>query len=391
MSRTASHGAAAGEPLGIQAIESLHFYVRDLDRTRALLVDKLDFAEVGASTAALTASGNQRSVVFEAGDIRLLVSTPEGEGGRAWRWLRKHPEGVGTLAFEVEDIQRAWDLLIARGGTPITDITRFEDDGGTLAMFSIATAFGGTTFRFVERRGYAGLYPGIERYDAPRGGTNKFGFTGIDHITSNFETMRPALLWMEHVLGFKQYWDVEFHTTDVSIDQTTGSGLRSVVMWDPHSGLKFANNEPWRPFFKKSQINVFAEDHRGDGVQHAALITEDILSTVRGLRAQGLAFMPTPRAYYDMLPERINRLGIGRIDEDLEELRELEVLVDGAAEHAYLLQIFMKEAAQLHEDKEAGPFFFEIIQRKGDKGFGAGNFRALFESIERTQTAEGRA
>lgn len=378
-------------PLGLTGIDSLHFYVHDLDRMRTLLVDTLDFAEIGESDDDLTTRGRQKSVVFQAGDVRLLVSQPVGEGGRAARFLRKHPEGVGTIAFTVEDIDTVWSLLQERGGTPISEIQRFEDEGGTLASFSITTAFGDTTMRFFERKGYAGLYPGVDRHETPRGGTNRFGFHEIDHITSNFETMAPALLWMEHVLGFERYWDVAFHTADVTFDEASGSGLRSVVMHDPHSGIKFANNEPWRPFFKKSQINVFTEDHRGDGVQHAALTTTDILQTVRGLRTTGTKFMPTPGAYYDMLPQRIVDLGIDEIDEDIATLRELEVLIDGAKHHAYMLQIFLQENAVQFDDPEAGPFFFEIIQRKGDKGFGAGNFRALFESIERQQTQVRRA
>lgn len=378
------------EPIGLKSVDSLHFYVHDLEWMRRFLVDQLDFSIIGESDEALTAGGRQKSYVFQAGEVRLLVSTPQGEGGRASRWLKKHPSGVGTVAFEVEDIDKVWNLLGERGGTPITDIQRFEDEGGTIAFFSITTAFGDTTFKFFQRDGYAGLYPGITRYAEPKGGSNRFNFTVIDHITSNFETMKPALLWMEHVLGFEQYWDVEFHTTDVSIEQATGSGLKSIVMHDPYSGIKFANNEPWRPFFKKSQINVFAEDHRGDGVQHAALITGDILTTVTELRDRGVDFMPTPATYYDMLPKRLEDSGIEVIDEDIETLRKLQVLVDGAEHKSYMLQIFTNELAKLQDDKQGGPFFFEIIQRKGDRGFGAGNFRALFESIEREQSAEGR-
>jgi 4-hydroxyphenylpyruvate dioxygenase len=204
--------------------------------------------------------------------------------------------------------------------------------------------------------------------------------------------MMPALLWLEHVLGFERFWDVEFHTDDVTKDRRDhGSGLRSVVMWDPKSGVKFANNEPFRPHFKASQINIFNEDHRGDGVQHVALGVGDILACVRGLRARGVEFMPTPGSYYDMLPERLARIGVEKIDEDVETLRELEILVDGAANRSYLLQIFLKDSAGLYNSPEAGPFFYEIIHRKGDEGFGAGNFRALFESIERQQKVEGRA
>ncbi|HEY0190247.1 MAG TPA: VOC family protein, partial [Kofleriaceae bacterium] len=198
-------------------------------------------------------------------------------------------------------------------------------------------------------------------------------------------TMKPMLLWLEHVLGFEKMWDISFHTSDVDPARKTGSGLKSIVMWDPASGTKFANNEPARPFFKSSQINIFNEHLRGDGVQHIAITVKDILSAVRGLRAQGVSFMPTPGSYYDMLPERIAKSGIGKIDETIDTLRDLEVLIDGDHHHAYMLQIFLKESAGLYSDPSAGPFFYEIIQRKGDRGFGAGNFRALFESIEREQ------
>ena len=373
------------ESLGIRKIESLLYYVHDLSRVRRFFLDRLDFAEVGVSSPALEAEGRQRSAVFKAGAVTFVICEPVGEGGRAWRWLRKHPEGVGTIVFEVEDIERTFRLLDERGGTFITDILRFSDAGGTLAMFSITTPFGDTTFRFVERKGYKPLFPGLVEHAAPIGGQNRFGFKAVDHITTNFQTMAPALLWMEHVLGFERFWTVQFHTSDVSKDAEEGSGLKSVVMVDPHSPVKFANNEPMRPFFKESQINIFAEDHRGDGVQHAALTVGDILSTVRGLRERGVEFMPTPGAYYDMLPARLKQIGVGGIDEDIETLRKLEILVDGEAERKYLLQIFLKESAAILADPNAGPFFFEIIQRKGSNGFGAGNFRALFESIERQQ------
>lgn len=377
-------------PLGIVRIEALHYYVHDLERSRGFYTEMMDFRETGKSGEALEREGKQRSALFEAGDCRVLCSEPLGKGGRAHRYLQKHPDGIGSVVFEVEDIERAFRLLDGRGGTPIQNIQRYEDDGGTFATFAITTPFGDTTLRFVERNGYRSFFPGFERYGAPRGGDNGFGFGGIDHITSNFQTMSPALLWMEHVLGFERYWDVEFHTNDVAGERDSGSGLRSVVMWDPHSGVKFANNEPLRPFFKASQINVFNEDHRGDGIQHAALSVGDITTAVRGLRARSVQFMPTPDTYYEMLPGRLEELGIGQIDESIDELRELGILVDGKGAGSYLLQIFLKESAGLYGDPDAGWFFFEIIQRKGDKGFGAGNFRALFESIERQQKEEGR-
>jgi 4-hydroxyphenylpyruvate dioxygenase len=384
---------SAKEPLGIRKIAALVYYVHDLERVRRFMRDELDFAEAGESGPELTERGRQKSALFQAGDVNFLVCAPRGEGGRAWRYLRKHPEGVGTIVFEVEEIERAFRLLEERGGTMITDIERFQDDGGTLAMFSMTTPFGDTTFRFLERRGFSTFYPGMIAHEPPAGGSNRFRFKRIDHVTSNFQTMSPALLWMEHVMGMERFWSVQFHTEDLVASTGSGphgSGLRSVVMIEPHAKIKFANNEPLRPYFKQSQINIFAEDHRGDGVQHAALAVPDIIEAVRGMRARGVDFMVTPGAYYDMLPARLERIGVGRIDEDIRILRELEILVDGEGPGQYLLQIFLKEAAGIHHDPEAGPFFFEIIQRRGSNGFGAGNFRALFESIERQQRMDRR-
>jgi 4-hydroxyphenylpyruvate dioxygenase len=387
----------AQAPLGIRRLEAIEFYVRDLDRSRRFYVDRMDFAELGASDPDHVHAARQRSAVFEAGGVRVLCSAPEGEGGRAGRWLRKHPDGVGAVVFEVEDAARCFRLLEERGGTPVSDVAEHRDDGGAMRTFEITTPLADASFRFVERCGATALYPGVPRHRRPRGGGNALGFGGIDHLTSNFRTMKPALLWMEHVLGFEEFWEIAFHTKDAADarraarEAQRGSGLRSVVMWDPPSGVKLANNEPWRPAFESSQIDVFTEDLRGDGIQHAALAVADIRGAVRAMRARGVELMPTPGAYYDALPERIRTSGIGRIEEDLEELRELQILVDGAGPGAYLLQIFLRDAAGLYREPEAGPFFFEIIQRKGDPGFGAGNFRALFESIERDQQQEGRA
>src|SRR5262252_35250 len=270
--------------IGIRHIEALHYYVHDLDRTRRFFVEKLDFAELGSSGPELEREGRQRSAAFRAGDALFVIHQPVGEGGRAWRYLKKHPEGVGTVVFEVEDAARAFALLDERGGTFITDVQRFTDDGGTLAMFSITTPFGDTTFRFIERSGYRSLFPGFVAAPAPAAGAS-------NHF------------------GFEPFWEIAFHTNDVATGQqrTHGSGLKSVVMWDPTSGVKFANNEPFRPFFKESQINVFAEDNRGDGVQHSALAVADIVGTVRGLRERGVEFMTTPGAYYDVLPARLER------------------------------------------------------------------------------------
>jgi 4-hydroxyphenylpyruvate dioxygenase len=375
------------EPLGILGIEGLHYYVRDLQRSRRFYVDLLDFAEVGERGPAQEPGLHQHSLAFRAGEGLVVCSAPVGEGGRAARYLSQHPDGIGTIAFAVEDAKRAFELLESRGATPIADIERIEYEAGRFSTFSITTPFGDTTFRFIERRGKTPFYPGMVSHEPPRE-TNAFGFLRFDHVTSNFQTMMPALLWLEHVLGFERFWDVEFHTRDVRPELREGSGLRSVVMWDPRSGVRFANNEPYRPNFKSSQINVFHEQHHGDGVQHVAISVRDIVKAVRGMRDRGVAFMPTPGAYYDALPARLADLEIGNLDEAIATLRELGILVDGHGRGHYLLQIFLKDSAQFYGAAEAGPFFYEIIQRKGDEGFGAGNFRALFESIEREQEKE---
>ncbi len=373
--------------LGIKRLEGIHYYVRDLERSRKFYRGMLDFGETWRSSPETDQAGRQQSACFEAGSIKIVCSQPVGEGGRAARFLSKHPDGVGTLIFEVEDIERTFNLLEERGGTPINDIEVSTSDTGTMKMFSIATPFGDCTFRFRQHIGTPPLFPGAVPHKG--GGGNRFGFEAIDHITANFQTMKPMLLWMEHVMAFEQMWEVKFHTQDVDPSKKSGSGLKSIVVWDPVSGVKFANNEPQRPFFKSSQINIFNEELRGDGVQHVAMTVRDILSAVRDLRANGVSFMPTPGTYYDMLPERIANSGVDKIDENIDELRELEVLIDGDHHHEYMLQIFLKESAVLYNDPKAGPFFYEIIQRKGGKTFGAGNFRALFESIERDQRARG--
>ena len=155
-------------------------------------------------------------------------------------------------------------------------------------------------------------------------------------------------------------------------------------MWDPKSGVKFATNEPLRPHFRDSQIAKFVDDNGGPGVQHIAFAVDNILTSVEDLKRRGVDFMETPKSYYLALPERLAKLGITNVKEEIAELERLQVLVDGAQDK-YMLQIFLREAKALHEDDRAGPFFYEIIQRCGDEGFGYGNFRALFESIERFQ------
>lgn len=379
----------AKESLGIQRVASLHMFVRDLERSRDHYVEKLDFAEIAISTPQFEADHRARASVVEAGGARIVFIEPLGSKGESFRWLDKHPEGVGRVVFDVEDAEKAFTLLLERGATPVTGIERRIVEGGTVIWFDIATAIGDTLFRFVQHEGRTPVMPDLVRLSA-RAGSNKYGISHVDHITSNFLTLQPVLSWMEQVMGFERYWEVAFHTQDVKKGHFAGSGLKSVVMQDPHSGLKFANNEPAQPFFKSSQIFIYCEDNKGPGIQHVALALHDLVGTVRGLRERGLRFMPTPPSYYEMLPVRLQELGVEKIDEDIDVLKQLQILVDGHEKGRYMLQIFMPEAQSLFNDRQAGPLFIELLQRKGDNGFGGGNFRALFDSIERQQQSEGR-
>jgi 4-hydroxyphenylpyruvate dioxygenase len=375
------------ESLGIQRVASVHIFVRDLERVRDWHVNSLDFAEIAVSTPGFEAEHHARASVVEAGGVRYVFMEPLGSKGESVQWLQKHPDGIGRIVFDVTDAERAFNLLNHRGATPMTGLERRVVEGGKVIWFDIATPFGDTLFRFVEHCGTTPVMPGLVRHVHPQGGTNRFGLQSVDHITSNFLTIKPAILWMEHVMGLERYWGVEFHTNDVKNGDGEGSGLKSVVMWDPESGVKFANNEPAAPAFKSSQIYKFCEDHHGPGVQHLAVTVNDLVGAVRGMRDRGVPFMPTPGMYYDLLPQRLKEHGI-RLDEEIDALRRLEILVDGSSPTHYLLQIFLREAATIFKDPQAGPLFLELIQRKGDNGFGAGNFRALFESIENQQQSE---
>jgi 4-hydroxyphenylpyruvate dioxygenase len=371
----------------IQRLLGFEYFVRDLERTGGFYARQMGFSEVGRSRVEHERVHGQRSRLFRAGETLVICSAPLAEGARASRYLSRHPEGIGALVFEVADAGEALTALERAGATPTGEIRTFSDDRGSSATFSIATPLGDVQFDFVERRGRPRQVSGIEIYDIQRALLDEPGFAEIDHVTANFRTMKPALLWLEHVMGWQPFWGVEFHTSGLEQENPVGSGLRSRVMWDPATGIKLACNEPLRPSFEKSQISLFCDDNRGDGIQHVALGVRNILHTVRGLHARGVKSMPAPALYHRRLPQHLRRLGIEGIDEELGALEELGILVDGSGRDAYLLQVFLEEAARTFSDPSAGPFFFELIERKGDTGFGAGNFRALFDSVEGQQLA----
>ena len=381
-----------GDSVGIIGYDSFHFVVSDLERSRRFYAQALGFTEVARSSREKVERGGEEASVFGAGHIRVLVSTPVRKDSRAARYLRIHPDGISSLALRVRDIEAAWKFLDGRGATFLSDIVTDTGAEGVFRTFNIATPLDDVTFRFIERDGaYPRFAPDFETVGDGRPHENPHGFATIDHVTSNAYTMLPVVNWYRDVLGFTHYWDVEFHTAEMGgAGRATGSGLRSIVMADPGSGVKFATNEPMRPFFRESQINRFCEDHHGAGVQHIAFLVKEIIPAVEALRASGIRFLPAPGAYYDRLPKRLADVKVSKLKEPMELLRKNHVLVDGADEK-YMLQIFMLDAMAMYGDAHAGPFFYELIQREGDRGFGYGNFRALFESIEATQRADSSA
>lgn len=379
---------AKSEALGIKRLECVHFFCHDRARHERFWVDWLDFARSGTSTPEWEAETGERTVAVQANEAVYLLSEPTKKTSRVGAFLERHPDGVGEIVFEVEDVQRTFDTLKKRGAALVHDILRVEENGGSYAWFSITTAFGDVVFTFAQRDNYTPIKPGMVMQALPTE-TNRFGFGHVDHITSNFLTLAPMIGWCKDVLGLEEYWGIEFHSSDFSETDAMGSGLKSVVMWDPYSGIKFANNEPLRPAFEKSQIYLFVEDNMGPGVQHTALTIDDIVSTVNTMRDRGMKFMPTPAPYYESLTPRMEEAGI-ELDESIEELQAGGILVDGEGPGKYMLQIFARDFAAIFEDKSGGPFFLEIIQRKGDRGFGGGNFKALFQSIERQQAMDGR-
>ncbi len=370
--------------LGILGWDSYEYVVGDLERSRRFYTRQMEIPEVARLDERLAAERGEEAVMFAAGKARVVCITPRAKGSRADRWLRLHPEGVAVVAMRVRDLETAKAVLEGRGATIATPITEEADqDGRPVRWFEIATPMGDVRFRLVHRS-VESLPPGF-RFLEPGGQANPYGLQVIDHVTCNFLTIGPHIAWLRDVMGFEEYWRVHFHTSDLRRDGG-GTGLASIVMWDPESGIKLANNEPAAPNYEDSQIYKFVEANHGSGVQHVAFHLPKIIPAVEGLKRSGIEFLDTPVTYYDMLPGRLAEHKVRNFCEDVETLKRLGVLVDGGDDR-YLLQIFMVEGGVMYDDEKAGPFFYELIQRRGARGFGEGNFRALFEAIERNQEA----
>ena len=374
--------AETGRGLGIVGWDSYEFVVADLERSRHFYTEQMLVPEAATLADNEAAARGERALLYSAGKAQVVCVTPTDPDSRAGRWLRRHPDGVAVLGLRVRSVEETRRRLEERGATFVgPSRTGSDDQGRPYRWFDIGTPLGDVRFRFVERAADA-LPPGFRRVPGAAE-RNPYELQVIDHVTSNFLTIEPHVTWLRDVMGFEEYWRVHFHTSDLRGGEG-GSGLASIVMWDPESGIKLANNEPAAPNYEASQIYTFVEANHGAGVQHVAFHVPTIVPVVEGLRRSGIDFLDTPATYYDMLPARLAERRVGNLSEDVETLRRLGVLVDGEDDR-YLLQIFMVEGGVMYEDASAGPFFYEVIQRRGARGFGEGNFRALFEAIERDQ------
>lgn len=370
------------ENLGIKRIDHVDFVVHDIDRSQEFYQGKMDFRLTAKSNEAYRQETGERALFFEAARCRLKATTPDDKSSHASKFLRSHPDGVRTIAFLVEDVDHAFKTLDARDANIIDE--PWQKDG--YRQFHIASPLGDVEYAFVEKEDDQQVDPRMSGVPVDTENGNRHAFTHLDHVTSNTRDMHSLTNWYRDVLGMEHFWDIRFHTRD-SNPESVGSGLNSIVMRDPKSNVKFATNEPLSPNFYGSQIQKYVEDNGGPGVQHIALSTGQIMDTVPQMAKDGLKFLDTPAAYYEMLPERMAERAVTNLKEDIQDLKKRKILVDGRDDR-YLLQIFMQEASLLYNEAAAGPFFYEVIQRHGEQGFGEGNFRALFESIERQQAGE---
>jgi 4-hydroxyphenylpyruvate dioxygenase len=304
--------------------------------------------------------------------VRLLLTTPIKADGEIAEHIRKHGDGVKDIALWVDDARTAFSLAVERGAKPAREPKMIKDENGEVVIAAIHT-YGDTIHSLVERKNYRGLFlPGF----VPKETVYKpepVGLKYVDHCVGNVElgAMNKWVGFYEKVLGF-----TNILTFDDKTISTEYSALMSKVMANGNGRIKFPINEPAQGK-KRSQIDEYLEFYDGPGVQHIAIATDDIIKTVSSLRDRGVEFLRVPSTYYDSLTDRV-----GEIDEDIAALSELGVLVDRDDE-GYLLQIFTKPV----EDRPT--VFYEIIERKGAKSFGAGNFKALFEAIEREQALRG--
>ena len=358
--------------LPLHGTDYVEFYVGNAKQAAHYYMSAFGFQAL-AYAGPETGIKDRASYVVRQNKLTLMLTTPLRPGNEMADHVYKHGDGVKTLALMVDDATDAWEQTTKRGGKTYMEPQHLRDDNGEVVLSGIHT-YGDVVHVFVERKNYKGVFmPGYRAWSIPHYAPTDTGLLYVDHCVGNVDwnQMNPWVKFYEEVMGFRNI--LSFDDEDIS---TEYSALMSKVMSNGNGYVKFPINEPAEGK-KKSQVEEYLEFYGSAGVQHVAMATNDIVKTVKDLMSRGVEFLKVPTSYYDDLLDRV-----GKIDEDLEPLKELGILVDRDNE-GYLLQLFTKPV----EDRPT--LFFEIIQRKGAKSFGKGNFKALFEAIEREQAERG--
>ncbi len=358
--------------LPLQGTDYVEFYVGNAKQAAHYYMSAFGFQAL-AYSGPETGIKDRASYAVRQNKLTLVLTTPIRGNNEMADHIYKHGDGVKALALKVDDATSAWEETTKRGAKSYLQPQQLKDDDGEVVLSGIHT-YGDTVHLFVERKNYNGVFmPGYREWGNEYYNPTDTGLLYVDHCVGNvgWNQMNPWVKFYAEVMGFRNI--LSFDDKDIS---TEYSALMSKVMSNGNGFVKFPINEPAEGK-KKSQVEEYLEFYDGEGVQHVAMATNDIVQTVTELRNRGVEFLRVPTSYYDDLLERV-----GQIDEDLEPLKELGILVDRDDE-GYLLQLFTKPV----EDRPT--LFFEIIQRKGAKSFGKGNFKALFEAIEREQGERG--
>jgi 4-hydroxyphenylpyruvate dioxygenase len=359
----------------LRKIDHVRFFVGNARQAAYFYRNAFGFDVVGYAGLE-TKNKNESGYVLRQGQITFVLASPLTPDHPEYKRLVQHGDGVMDMALEVDDVEWSYRTAVERGATGVIKPTVLEDEFGAYHTAAIRT-YGDTLHSFVNRDRYRGVHrPGYRPIDPDRYAhtpVRPTGLAAIDHMVGNVELgkMDEWVNFYKRVLGFSQL--MHFDDKDIS---TEYSALMSKVVQNGTGRIKFPINEPAQGR-RKSQIDEYLEFYRGPGVQHIALATGDIIDTVTRLRDNDVSFLRVPRTYYDALPERV-----GEIKEDMRSLADLGILVDRDDE-GYMLQIFTKPVT------DRPTLFFEIIQRRGSKSFGKGNFKALFEAIEREQELRG--
>ncbi len=357
--------------LPLQGTDYVEFYVGNAKQAAHFYKTAFGFQSL-AYAGPETGTKDRASYVIRQHKLTFVLTTPLRPNNQIADHISKHGDGVKVIALKVEDATSAWNETTKRGGKSYLEPVTLTDDDGEVVMSGIHT-YGDTVHLFIQRNGYSGVFmPGFRKWETTYQPAET-GLLYVDHCVGNVDwnQMNPWVQFYEEVMGFRNI--LTFDDKDIS---TEYSALMSKVMSNGNGFVKFPINEPAEGK-KKSQVEEYLDFYNGEGVQHVAIATNDIVKTVTDLQRRGVEFLKIPASYYATVLDRV-----GHIDEDLEPLQQLGILIDRDDE-GYLLQIFSKPV----EDRPT--LFFEIIQRKGAKSFGKGNFKALFEALEKEQDARG--